>query len=371
MTKVKRVGFIIDSRVPTVSSCLRFQSSPRVLLSGWPTGSPTTEMRFGWLAEYVDKHLCPGLRYELYRPWRSYDAVVFLKSFSSECLQLARHLKSKNVKTVFDLNVDYLSPAVGQFYYDDMAPTQQQCLAVGAMVRVCDIVMCASRHIASVVSEYNKNVYWIPDNVRDDLISRENSCVPDYDNKISLLWSGQAVKLFELLRIKEVLLSFADNLHLKIITNSLDALKKWHEPYAKEFHSMLKRLSHEIIPFTTIDDLMKVYGQGGVCISPRFLDNSYNLGHSEWKITLAMAKGCVTLASEQESYIEVHDRANGHGLRICSSAKEWEVAFKEILNPNFSWQQEQDAAVNVVKQYYSSSVIAEQHASIINKALCG
>jgi len=369
--KAKRVGFIIDNCLPTVASCLRFETSPRVLFSGWPTGSATTEMRFGWLAQHVNKHLSSDFCYELYRPWRSYDAVIFLKSFSPDCLQLARELKARNITTVFDLNVDYLSPAVGRFYYNGMAPTKQQRSAASAMVKVCDAVLCASQHIASVVSADNENVYWVPDNVRDDLISRDNLWLPKLDKYIPIVWSGQATKLFELLKIKDVLLSFADNIHLKIITNSLGALKKWYEPYEKEFHSMLKQLSHEIIPFTSIDDLMKVYAQGGVCISPRFLDSSYNLGHSEWKITLAMAKGCITLASEQKSYIDVYDRADGHGLRICRSNEEWEAALKAILDPNFSWKQEQDAALTVVKDYYSSSVIADQHASIMNKALCG
>lgn len=364
-----RIGFIIDGKLPSLHSCMKRHCGPKELFLGWPTDSGTTEMRFGWIADFVNNTNGFGLIYELYRPWRKYDAVVFLKSMSEECVRFARSLKKKGIKTIFDLNVDYLTPASGKFYYDGMAPTDNLYLLASKMCAVCDTVLCASKHIASAAMAYNNNVFWLPDNIRDDLIVNKNSWRPGENQRVPLLWSGQALKLFDLLRIKDVLLSFGDKVHLKIITNSLSVLQKWYDPYFQEFSDLLSRLSHEIIPFTTIGDLLDIYSKGGVYISPRFLDNSYNLGHSEWKITLALARGCLTLASEQASYLDVYNRASRKGIMICRTDRDWKNGINLACSEEYPWDKVVDSAIEVVRDNYSSSVVGEQHARIINSSL--
>jgi hypothetical protein len=328
-------------------------------------------MRYGWVAEYVNRLENQQLVYELYRPLKQYHAVVFLKSMSSESASLARNLSKRGVKTVFDLNVDYLTPASGKFYYEEMAPSEEQRLRTAEMCRICDGVFCASAHITSVATSYNDQVLWLPDNIRDDLIAKTNDWQPRLGEKIPLLWSGQAVKLFELLRIKDVLLEFCDRVHLRLITNSLSALDKWPRPLYREFMTFLGRMPHDIIPFSTVESLLEIYSQGGVCISPRHLDNSYNRGHSEWKITLALAKGCLTLASEQQSYVTVQQRAGGRGVVICRTDDDWHDALERVCSGGFAWQSNADAALKVVREYYATSVVARHHADAMRSILAG
>ena len=73
---MKRVGFVINSRFPEAASFGRGMR-PHHLLIGWDdSGSPMSFMRFHWIAQEVNKS--GAVRYELFKPWRRYDAVVFL-----------------------------------------------------------------------------------------------------------------------------------------------------------------------------------------------------------------------------------------------------------------------------------------------------
>jgi len=366
----KRVGFIIDNNIPNI--CFNFldKLTPHFLRQNSPSTSPTTEMRFRWVADHVNSRFPEELVYELFHIGCKYDVVVFLKSLSNSCIQLQDKLKQRGVKTVFDLNVDYLTPAWGKFYYENMAPENRQHLAAIEMAKRCDVVLCPSNHIASVAKKFNASSFCLPDNIKDDFINTGGNWKPDRNKRLQVLWCGQAVKLFELLKIQDTLMLFSDRIHLKIITNSISVMKKWYEPYENHLSSLLSHLSYEIIPFTSISDLMAEYDKGGIFISPRFLNNSYNLGHSEWKITLAMAKGRVVLASDLQSYVDVNRRSLGKGIRICKTNEDWNRAFAEILDPDFLWPEEQKASLKVVRNFYSTSVISKKHSEILLDLVC-
>ena len=113
-----------------------------------------------------------------------------------------------------------------------------------------------------------------------------------------------------------------------------------------------------------------MYSHGGVFISPRFLDNTYNLGHTEWKITLPMACGRVALGSALPSYLDVAERSAGHGLRICREAAHWRESLDAILSGGFDFESEENAAREVVERHYSTPVVATSHVQFI-KEICG
>lgn len=359
------IGFVIDNLLPEFSSFLK---SPSVLLRGWPSTTSIGTMRFGWIAAQV-KSENRGVVYELYRPWRRYQAVIFLKSMNVTCRRLVQNLKRYGVKTLFDLNVDYLTPAHGEFFYDTMAPRPEQCEAARKMAVCCDGVIGDSSHLAQVAGQYNSRVVWIPDNVRDDLIVDHSNWGPEKGERLPLLWSGESIKLFELLKIKEVLLEFRDKVRLKIVTNSLEVLDRVYEPYRSELQNLLEKVPNEILPFHCVESLLDFYSKGGVSISPRFLCNSYNLGHTEWKISLAMARSRITLCSEQQSYVDLAERAQGRGIRICRTTADWRFAFQEILSKDFAWESEQKGAMQVVLDHYATNVVARNHLQFVRELI--
>lgn len=355
-----RVGFVVDSLLPSWRACFR-QRTLRPLVTGWPSNTAGTLMRFGWVADYINHFTDGRWVYELYRPWRSYQAVVFLKSMDSSCLRLAAELRHRKCSTVFDANVDYFTPASGTFYYAGMAPTPQQREESCAMAEKCDAVIADSRYLMEKVRPYNAQVTWIPDNVPDAWVVQGSQWCLHPGQKLPLLWSGEAVKLFELLRIEPVLRRFRKHIHLRLITGKLDVLSRLHEPWQGRLRRLLADLECEILPFHDIPSLLAVYDSGGVCISPRFLDNTYNMGHTEWKISLAMARGRVALASPQPSYCDLQQRAGEKGVRICADEVSWDTALDCMLAGGFSWEVEQGCASAVVRQYYATSVVAVAH----------
>lgn len=285
-----------------------------------------------------------------------------------EMAGLARQLKQRGTKIVFDCNVDYLTPASGAFYYEGMAPTEAQRASCVEMLALSDGVIADSSHIQKRLAAAHSRVTWIPDNVRDDMLSAKPRAARI--GPLVLQWSGEAVKLFDLLVLKDVLPQFGSRIKLRLVTSDLAALNRWPVLQREAFETFLGTVPHEIVPFTTLDDLMKLYDTSDVVLSPRFLDSSYNLGHTEWKITLGMARGCVALCSTQPSYLDVASRANGQGIRVCTSPDDWRAALNELLSDSFDWASGRAAATDVVTKQYATSVIAEKHLGWL-RALIG
>jgi hypothetical protein len=347
------VGFVIDGQLPRW---------PRVWqwVRGCPSASAVGQMRFGWIARALPRKRA---RYRLYRPGRRYDAVVFLKSMSADCQRLAQSLQQRGTRVIFDVNVDYFTPAGGNFYYRGMAPTAEQTANAKHMAELSDAVIADSNHLAGVCAKHHANVRWIPDNVDLRLAPphRTWKSLP----KLDLLWSGEAVKLFELLRIESVLRKFAHRVRLVLVTNDLTALDRWFDPWKLRFEQLLASVEHTIVPFRSVRELLKIYSGGGVFISPRFLDNTYNWGHTEWKITLPMACGRMAFGSPLPSYLDVAARSGGSGLRLCSDDDGWSAAFDDALCGRIDFAAEEKAARDVVEKFYATPPVAIAHHEYI------
>jgi len=361
-----RIGFVIDGRFPGLRGAIVCECGFLNLIRGCPSDSPMGFMRFGWIADAVNRNEA-GLHYELFRPWHRYDAVVFLKSMGDSCLALARRLKRRGVKILFDANVDYLTPAEGTFYYEGMAPTEAQRQDALAMMETADAVIADSEYIAGKCRAYHDRVEWIPDNVKMDLVPPVRSCLKR--NRLTLLWSGASCKVFDLLRIESVLKAYAKLLRLVLVTDEWSGVERCFEPYRQRVKDLLAGLEHEIIPFRSVAQLLEVYAGGDVFISPRFLDNTYNWGHTEWKITLPMACGCFVLASPQPSYVTVCQRSMGKGVRMCAELADWHREIESILSKRIDLEEEGRQGRRTVETHYATGVIARQHAEMMRKTL--
>jgi hypothetical protein len=350
------VGFVIDEGLPR-------GSRPWEWALGRPSDSAVAVMRFGWIAKYLADETGGQVRYSLYRPRQSYDAVVFLKSMKAPSRALARRLREAGTRVISDVNVDYFTPAEGTFYYRGMAPTPEQSASAQEMAGLSDALIADSIHIEQVCAKHHPQVRWVPDNVEMSLVPPHQSWKPGA--KLDLLWSGEAVKLFELLSIENVLRKLASKVRLVLVTNDLTALDRWFEPWKSRFEGLLAAVEHEFVPFKSIAELLKLYARGGVFISPRFLDNTYNWGHTEWKITLPMSCGRVALGSPLPSYQEVARRSGSAGLRLCENEDDWAAALDAMLAGDFDFVAEEAAAREVVRAHYSTPVVAAVHRTCV------
>jgi len=364
-----RVGFIVNSRVPSLESLQKRGMMPYHLLTGWDDrGSPMSLMRFKWLAEELGK--TKRAKYELFKPWVRYDAVVFLKSMGSHCAAAAESLKEKGTKVVFDANVDYYSPAPNNAALQAMIPSPEQRHDAIQMTRLADGVMASSRRLADICSEYSETpAKWIPDNVKLDLIPELKRQEPFRKHRLQLWWSGVSQKSFEFLAIEETLRKFHDQVHLHLVTNSMFLTKDWDKTLKGNFKDLMRQVPHTIHEFDTVEALLKLYRRGGVVVSPRYLDVPYNLSHSEWKLTLGMACGLPGLCSPVPSYEEVAKRAGKQAIRVCHSTEEWNQAFQDLMDHRWEVQAGSKEAIELVRAHYSTEKIAGEHADFIESLL--
>lgn len=362
------VGFIIDGLYPSFSRLIHRKCRLQDLFFGKPSPSSIGLMRFKWIASRISS-INKDIRYELYRSWRRYDVVVLMKSMGADIEILARKLRQAGTVLVYDANVDYLTPAFGTFYYKGMKPTEDQRECCRRIVRLVDGVIADSQHLADIFESSCDSTHWISDNVNMDLVPDSFEPSGFVDGKLYLFWSGMSCKLFDLLLIENVLRTYSKYIHLHIITDKLVGMERIFEPWLQKLKNLLSDLDVTMEEFVSIPLLLQRYSQGGLAISPRFLDNSYNLGHTEWKITLPMACGKTVLCSNQMSYMTVARRNKGRGVRICESVSDWNHKIDTLLTGNFDWEHEGTICQNTVKEYYSSTVVAKQHSGYLNQLL--
>lgn len=350
-----RVGWIIADQL---------ERSPWVRESTLASGGVGLA-RYYWLARHVNADRGYDVQHEVYRPWRRYDLVVFLKSMGTASETLMRKLQSRGIPGIFDANVNYFQSS-GTEYYVDMLPSEDQVRDGIAMATTAAGIIADSEFIADIARGFNERTRWIPDNVPMDLVPFHRS--GRRPGPLRLLWCGQAVKLFELLVVKETLLSFKNHFELVLITNDMaSAFDRLYPQVRAELESMLAELKVRIVTFRSIQHLFEVYDEGGVFLSPRFLDSTYNRGHTEWKITLAMARGRIALCSPLQSYVNVRDRAAGRGIRVLEDHDAWSSELDDMLRDRYDWREEEAAARSVVEKHYSTEAVAAAHTEFLRE----
>jgi hypothetical protein len=319
--------------------------------------------RLHWIAPRINQEPKSGFHCEVYNPWRSYDGLVFLKAMGEKAEQLAKRYREKGKPVLFDANVNYYR-IEGSEHYQGMLPSIAQQRAAVAMTEVASAVIADSEYIAAECSPYNRHVSWIPDNVEMEQVPP--LAVRARHHRLRVVWCGEAVKLFELLVIEEVLRFFSKHIHLIVITNDLSVMSRWHGNYKQKMGCLLDDLCVDILPYRGVQHLFETYNLADFVISPRFLDNTYNLGHTEWKITLAMACGCIALGSPVPSYEKIQNRALNKEIVICHSLEEWQMAFELFLSNEIDVQI-RESSRKLVDKYYSSRVVAGQYVKVMQQ----
>lgn len=368
---MKRVGFIINSRVPDATAWRR-GLLPHHWLWGWgDAGSPMHFMRFAWVAEEVNRS--GDLRYELYRPWRNYAAVVFLKSMGPHCERLAARLRQAGTRVIFEANVDYYTESAAENLPGELAPTAEQRRAAVAMTSGADGVIASSRRLAEICSEWTRDgraAVAVPDNIPPALVPKSPLGRGWADGKLRIWWSGMATKLYDFLLIGEVLAKCPVELNL-VTGDWARAMAGWPEGQQREFRRLLERVPHRFHAFRDIPGLLRLYREGGgVIVSPRFLDSPYNHAHTEWKLTLGLACGLGGVGSPLPSYEDAAEIAGG-ALRICRSVAEWEEVLGEHCAQPAAGVERGLAGAERILARYGTPEVAREHAAVLRTVLEG
>ena len=300
-------------------------------------------MRIANVARWLNRNT--RIQNELYRRGARYDVVVFVKAMDEVARTEAERVRAGGGKVVFDANVNYYE-IWGEYDIPGTRPTEEQQRDAEAMTRGADAVVTDSSYLLGIVRRFNERSEWIPDNV-DLSVFRPR---PTHHGRgLRLVWSGRSQKARPLTLLREPL-ETAGDVELVVVSDArppeldaLDVARCSYEPFSLRGYARTLRSCDAIV-------------------SPKRLVNGYELGHSEWKITLGMGAGLPAVASPQQSYVEAIG-ARGGGI-VADSAEEWAEAFERLRDPaeraNLGARARQ-----TVEDLYSTPVVARRYGDFL------
>jgi len=308
------------------------------------------KMRVANIALWINEH-ADSVCNSMYDPGRQYDLVIFFKAMSREDIEEARKIKAYGGRVLFDANVNYYEEWGEYKAFSNRLHADQRKTAI-EMTSLADLCVGDSTKLCEIAGKYNPSIYHVPDNV--DLhtfrfVRRHCPVKP-----VRLVWSGISFKAFHLLLIEEIFPQL-DDVELVLVSEKRPPI--------------MDRLSSGIrcrfVPYSDAG-YARVLAECDVIISPKELVNAYEVGHTEYKITLGMAAGLPVVASPLQSYVEA--LSEGGGI-IASTDYEWLSALKE-LTVDYELRAEMGRkALQTVVDYYSTPVVSSRYLKVIEEGL--
>lgn len=308
---------------------------------------PPVSMRIASVARWLNANE-QRLTNEMYRRGRDYDVVVFFKTMDAPAQAEAGLIQERGGRVVFDANVNYYE-TWGDYDIADTRPTEEQQRDVTAMTQLADWVVADSSYLLDVVRRYSDRASWIPDNV--DLRRYSGLREHEHRSPVRLVWSGVAKKAQPFVGITDALAGVR-NAELVLVSDArppvLDELRQaLPTRYVRFFERRYARLLRS----------------SDVIVSPKRLSNAYEVGHTEWKITLGMAVGLPAVASSQRSYVEAIE-AEGGGL-IADTPEEWTRSLQRLVDDHELRAALGEKARRTVVERYSTPVVARSYGDLL------
>jgi glycosyltransferase involved in cell wall biosynthesis len=303
-------------------------------------------MRSGNIGEWVNAY-DDGFHNEVYCPSRRYDIVVFQKVMGERWQSEVLRIQAYGGKVIFDANVNYYD-IWGDYVVPGTQPTEEQQRDAIWMTRHADWVVADSSYIAGITRKFNLHVTWIPDNVNLEVYKGVKEHQPK--ERIRLVWSGVGKKAQHLLLIRDVL-ACLKNIELVLVVDDKPKIVRDLEYVVP---CRIVQFSDQSYAKTLLDC--------DVIISPKMLVNGYEMGHTEYKITLGMAVGLPAVASPQQSYIEAISHNNG-GV-VANTNDDWFRALTQLVDDHQLRSEMGARARQTVLERYSTPVIARQYLRV-------
>ena len=309
------------------------------------------DMRISNNANWINKntHDCWN---EIYDPSFKYDIAIFVKAMDVACQAEAQRIQAYGGKVIFDANVNYYEIWV-EYDIPGTRPTPQQQQDAIAMTQLADGVVADSTYLLDITKKYNSNAVWVPDNV--DLTTFRGLRRHRARKPIRLIWSGVAKKSQPLLMIKNVLRELND-VELVIVSDA----------YPQIISELSQALPCHCVPYSN-RRYARELRNSDIIISPKNLVNGYEMGHTEYKITLGMAMGLPAVASPQQSYREAIDYKGG-GI-IAETERDWYDALHRLSRDPDLRSQLGQAAHQTVRERYATPVVAQRYLDVLRNLL--
>jgi glycosyltransferase involved in cell wall biosynthesis len=304
-------------------------------------------MRIADTARWIDAN-APDVANEMYRRGRPYDVVVFFKDATDAVLEEAVGLQERGVRVVFDANVNYYE-VWGEYEVPGTRPTPDQQRGATALTRLADWVVADSSYLLTVIRRLTERASWIPDNV--DLRLFRTPRRHRRRRVTTLVWSGIAKKALPLLDITDALGSLR-GAEFVVVSNEVPA----------ELRELRAAIPCRFVRYGP-RRYVRLLRRCDLIVSPKRLVNGYELGHTEWKITLGMAAGLPAVASPQQSYVEAIGHAGG-GI-VADSREDWRGALERLVEDPGLRGELGSRARRTVSERYATPVVARQYLELL------
>ncbi len=313
------------------------------VLDVWPTPyygrlMASTRLRVYDVIQNFQNH--PRYFLELYKPWKHYDIVIFQKKFDASAFKLAQKLKKQGVKIVLDINVNYYDTTISGVLHKN--ETLNHPLIV-TFTGITDSVITSTEYIANYAKKLfpGKKIVCIPENITENFFSvRKNP--RDQQGPLKLMYVGYAIKAPEILDIATAL----QKLRAKYVFMLLVICEKDPKISLPGIEILYRRYRQKHIHQQMLE--------GDICVAPRDLNQSYNLGHSFTKIGYPMSIGIPVIASKIPSY------ADSPAI-LCENETDWYTHLESLLTDRKKRASIGEDGIAYCRKYFSQSVITKKY----------
>ena len=295
----------------------------------------STRMRCYDIIDFFEEK---GISAELYKPFRKYDVVFFIKTATERAVRIARKLEKEGVYLILDSYSEFLDDPLKKDFSDR--------INIIELLSLMDVVNVCSDVQVQTYSKYHDNVRFVGDSVHEKMFLNKK----EHSEKevITLIYCGYGKKVSDTLVIAEVIKRLQKEFGCRMIFLSNE------KPEIKEFEWDYMKYNQNIIG----EQLCK----GDIMIAPRPMTGIEKLPHSNTKIAYPMSLGLPVVASPISSYLD-------SPAIICRNNEEWYENIKNlILNVDLRKEVGEKSRL-YIKENYSRNVIGEKYLAEIKERI--
>ncbi len=262
---------------------------------------------------------------ELFKFFRKYDLVIFVKVFDEIAYQKALDLSRKGTKIVLDINTNIFNP-------NCPIAKQREKESVVKFIPLCDAIITTSLYLQQYIqNQYpTKLIHFLPEPIHSRYFKKLKL---SSSTTFTFIWSGYVHKAKALLLLRDILVDLYQqyNFQIIVISQSDPELDFGSIPIVFKKYE-LKKICHLLT-------------LGDVFIAPRDLTIPYNLGHSFTKIGVVMAAGIPVIADPIPAYLNAP-------VISCHSLEEWREKLRALLAKEVDLGPISQAGRLYCQQYY-------------------
>lgn len=332
-----------------------------------------TDLRIGY-SSYSHDFTAPGdrrrfifyakeknLHYELADSKKHYDLIYVTTSANiSEWIDYKkRHpgtklifeiidsylLEGRSIRTYFKGLFRFLTSKDNRLYFNYQN-------AFIEIIKIADAVVCSTLQQQKVIQRYNKNVHVSLDFFSEDISYHKKNYV--VDEKIKLVWEGQAYTVKNLLKLNDVFKVLSNRIELHVITdpiirNPLGIFHTRTSDFLKKLPCRFYLHNWELKSFS------QIIANADLAIIPMDMSDKLILNKPENKLLLLWEIGIPVLTSATPAYKKVMESAELENY--CFTKEEWLKKLEKFLDSDIQ-QRIQD--VNRANLYLTNHHQKEQ-----------